>query len=637
MMDQYSQHKLKKAATEPEHIMRKAEFDQAVESLDERIVSIEQTFDVRPGLSAGVMKGHIGAESFSIADESNAPATPPLLLESTQVVDNLQLIRTFPEIGMGIEEITNLTDIAGSAFPSCVSESTALADDSILMTTTPDRASSCADLPVLADAVHIMNDKMMNGEQLKLQGEIEVLVEDRDGNVTQRQIVTNTISEAYERYMFYDMMTTGNLSNLLRSNTRSGFNFLTRTIPASFGLYAMDCDIALQKNTFLPPYVGDNLTSLSPSVSFYNVGGTSTESTQEMLPVDLRCFYDKSKKEYVFEYTKNTGVGTVKSVCVGRSHTVKADKFSVALAENATPSTWQTGTINYFLEHTTTGSCIWKGNTNTVWRNDLVTRSVLETISGTVCAGNLANASLVGGLVAGNVLYKAAKQSAADDTHVVRLSFINRFRTSSTIGTKDITFTCRAGMSVNTTVTPVMVMRPDRNKLEIFVTLSIGDHDGTVGCNLQKAVISNLDDPVNLTIEIEDLGILPYAVSNWTATTVGHYLTGFHHDGKYYLPVYGVTNDDGNLITTADAAFQTGLVVPENFSTVLNNVSFRTSTANEFNAFVLTDDGVVQCRANAPTIPYVHMSQILSGTNLPTAVTKSVDDVLRIIYRYRIL
>ena len=616
--------------------MRKAEFDQAVESLDKRIVTIEQTLDVRPGLTAGVMECRTDEESLSIADKAGTPNAPSAIHEETKIGDDLRLIRTFPEIGTGTEEATGVMDTVGSAFPSCLAESTGFADDSLLMTTTPDRALPDADLPVPADTVQTMNEKMMNSEPLKLQGEIEVLVEDRDGNVKQRQIVTNTISEAYERYMFYDMMTTGTLSALLRSNTRSGFNFLTRTIPTSFGIYAMDHDIALQKNTFLPPYVGDNLVSLSPSVSFYNIGGTNTESTREMLPVDLRCFYDKSAREYVFEYMKNTGVGTVKSVCVGRSHTVKADRFSVALAETATPSTWQSGNANYLLEHTTGGTFLWKTNGTTVWRNNLVTRST-EPITNSACASVIGGTATVGGLVVGNVVYKAAKLSAADDTYIVRLSYVRNFRSSGTVDTKDITFTCREGMTVNTSVTPVMVMRPDRNKLELFVTLSVGDHDGTVGCNLQKAVIGNLGDPANLTVEIEDLGILPYAVSNWTAMTVGHYLTGFHHDGRYYLPVYGVVNEDGNLVATAEAAFQTGLIVSDNFSTVLNNVNFRSATSNEVNAFVLTDGGTAQCRVNTTTIPYVHMSQILSGTNLPAAVTKSVDDVLRIIYRYRIL
>ena len=40
-MDQYSQHKLKIAATEPEHVVRKAELDLAAQSLDERIGVLE--------------------------------------------------------------------------------------------------------------------------------------------------------------------------------------------------------------------------------------------------------------------------------------------------------------------------------------------------------------------------------------------------------------------------------------------------------------------------------------------------------------------------------------------------------------------------------------------------------------------
>ena len=44
-MDQYSLPKLKKAATEPEHAMRKAEFDQMVE----RIATIEKSLGICSG------------------------------------------------------------------------------------------------------------------------------------------------------------------------------------------------------------------------------------------------------------------------------------------------------------------------------------------------------------------------------------------------------------------------------------------------------------------------------------------------------------------------------------------------------------------------------------------------------------
>ncbi len=632
-MKQYSQHHLKVAASEPEHVIRKAEFDLAVEAIDERIVTIEKTLEVRPGLSGGVLGGKPAIEASEIDDSVSSPL-PISTSENTRISDDFSFVKTLPRIGNTPTEETGLGDGVATSLPNHLSETATLGDETSLIPVSPLQGRPDDDSIAVSDAVHIHHCKGQKMENLTLQGEIEVVLEDRDGKVKERQIVTNAITEAYERYVFYDMLNAGTLSSLLRSNTRSGFNFLTRTLPSLFGLYAMNHDIDIKRDTFLPPYVGDNQTALADGVSFYNVGGSVTESTQEMIPVDQRCYFDKAKKEFVLEYVKNTGVGTVKSVCVGRSHAIKTDKFSVALTETAMPSTWLSGNANYLLEHTTDATLLWKTNGSSwTWRNNLVTRSN-EAIGGAVCAGVVS--SYFGGLVVGNVVSKAAKLSASGDTHVVRLTYVNNFRTSSTAGTKDITFTCREEMTVNTAVQPVLVYRPAQNKLEIFVTLSTGDHDGTFGCNLQKAVVGNLDDPANLTVEIEDLGILPYAVSNWTSASVGYYLTGFFHDGKYYLPVYAVTDDFGKMTVTAEAAFQTGIVVSSDFSTVHNTVNFRTATASEVNAFVLTDGGVVQCRVNAPTIPYVHLSQVLSGSNLPQPVTKNVDDVLRIIYRYRL-
>ncbi len=631
-MDHYSQPHLKKAATEPEHVIRKAEFDFAVEAIDERIVVIEKTLDVRPGLSGGVLSGKSAVETSTLDDAVSSPF-PTSTSENTRISDDFTFVKTLPLIGNTPTEESGLGDSVTTSLPNHLSETASLDDETRLISVSPLHSRPDDDLIAVSDAVQIHHCKGQKMENLKLQGEIEVVLEDRDGKVKERQVVSNAITEAYERYVFYDMLNAGTLSSLLRSNTRSGCNFLTRTLPSVFGLYAMNHDIDIKRDTFLPPYVGDNQTSLADNVSFYNVGGSATESTQEMIPVDQRCYFDKAKKEFVLEYVKNTGVGTVKSVCVGRTHSIKADKFSVALAETAVPATWQNGNTNYLLEHTTDATCLWKINGTTAWRNNLVTRST-EAVGGTACAGVVG--SYFGGLVAGNVVYKAAKQSASGANHVVRLTYINNFRTSGTTAYKDITFTCREGMTVNTAMTPVMVMRPDRNKLEIFVTLSVGDHDGTIGCNLQKAVIGNLDDPANLTVEIEDLRILPYAVSNWSSASVGYHLNGFFHEGKYYLPVYGIKSGDEELTVTAEAAFQTGVVVSSDFSTVHNSVNFRTATSNEVNAFVLTDGGVVQCRVNATTIPYVHLSQVLSGSNLPQAVTKNVDDVLRIIYRYKL-
>ena len=384
-MEQYSQPHLKKAATEPEHVIRKAEFDLAVEAIDERIVVIEKTLDVRPGLSGGVLNGKPAIEVSKLDDSVSSPF-PTSTSENTKISDDFSFVKTLPMIGNTPTEESGLGDGVATSLPNHLSETATLGDETSLIPVSPLQGRPDDDSIAVSDAVHIHHCKGQKMENLTLQGEIEVVLEDRDGKVKERQIVTNAITEAYERYVFYDMLNAGTLSSLLRSNTRTGFNFLTRTLPSLFGLYAMNHDIDIKKDTFLPPYVGDNQASLADGVSFYNVGGSTTESTKEMIPVDQRCYFDKAKKEFVLEYVKNTGVGTVKSVCVGRAHSIKTDKFSVALAETAVPATWQSGTVNYFLEHTVDRTFLWKGTTSAIWRNDPVTR-VPTKANPPTCAG----------------------------------------------------------------------------------------------------------------------------------------------------------------------------------------------------------------------------------------------------------
>lgn len=606
----------------------------AINELATKLKEVESALEGRQNDSAAVLSGLAVEESTCLLDGATT-ALPVEFCESTTIDDDTNHVSVHPQIAPASDGINTLDDSVAVPLSPPISKTMGMTDEVFPIPVVPLVGKTELETLTIEENTDSTPNKGANMEQLNMQGEIEVVLEDHDGNVKARECVTNCISEAYERYAFYDMLNAGTLSSLLRSNTRSGFNLLTRTLPGSFGIYALDHEIDLKKDTFLPPYVGNNLASIAPGVSFYSVAGSMTESTQEMIPVDQRCYFDKSKKEYVLEYVKNTGVGTVKSVCVGRAHGNKTDKFSVAIAETAVPATWQSGTLNYLLEHTSDRTYLWKTNGSTAWRNDLVTRSTVETVVGTQCYSNIS--SYFGGLVVGNVVYKVSKLSVSEDKHIVRLTCINNFRSSTAVVTKDITFTCREGMSAHSTVVPVLVYRPDQNKLEVFVSMSVDDHDGEVGCNLQKAVIGNLDDPANLTVEIIDMGILPYVVSNWSTVTIGYFLTGFYFGGKYYLPILGMTNDVGGLITTADSSFQTGVVVSSDFETIHNTINCRTSTASEVNAFVLTDGGVQQCRVNASTIPYVHMSQFLSGSNLPNPVTKAPDDVLRIIYRYRIV
>jgi hypothetical protein len=208
------------------------------------------------------------------------------------------------------------------------------------------------------------------------------------------------------------------------------------------------------------------------------------------------------------------------------------------------------------------------------------------------------------------------------------------FRTASTVVAKDIVLTTREGMSVATDTMPVMVYRSDTGNLEIFVAVSSGDHDGDYGFNIYKVIVSGLDNPATMTTETVDLGLLPYCISN-QGTTAALYLTGYFDGTSYYLPYTSTIDAIGNISVVAESSFQNGIVISSGFETISRVVNMRNSTSGP-NLIVRADTGLLQCQANDAKIPYIFMSQVVSGANLPKASVKELDDVLRIIYRYRL-
>jgi hypothetical protein len=610
-MEHYSQHNLKIAATEPEHVVRKAEFDLAVSELDERIVAVEKTLDERI-TGPAVLRTKTPVESFESSDSVESPQPSPLS-ETASFSDGAETQSPNVSVSNISTEMMGVNDSLESPNPSLIGE-TVNATDSV-------ESPSFQGKPIMQEITN-------------MQGEIEVVVEDRQGNVKSRQKVTNAITDAFLRYAFYDMLNGGTLSGVLRSNTRTGYNLLARTVPSTLGIYALDHAIDVKAETFLPPYVTSNLNTLDPGVTFYNVGGNTVEDSQVMIPVDQRCYFDHTKRELVVEYVKNTGMGTVKSVCVGRSHLLKTQLYSVTQTETAIPNQWLATSTNYLVEnHPTNGTSLWKAaSTAAQYRFNLKNRT-MDTFNSSPLYSNITAAVTVGGIVVGDHLFKAIKQAASGSTYTIRLNYVQNFRTAATVATKDVSVTCQEGMSILTDSIPVMVYRQDTDVLEIFVTTSAGDHGGG-GFNVQKVVVTGLDNPATMATETVDLGLLPYNISNF-GTTAAIFLSGYFDGEHYYLPYTSTIDTQGKIDVIAENAFQNGIIVSKDFKTISRVFNMRSATTTP-NLIVRADTGLLQCQANATNIPYIFLSQVVSGANLPEPSVKELDDVLRILYRYRV-
>jgi len=633
MMNQYSQIHLKVAATESEHIVRKAEFDIAVQSLDERIVVIEQkTFDGRPT----VLQTTQPSENIMASDALGSPQTNPVT-ETVSIMEDAVGIKPSMSLDFLPSETVATADAVESPMTTPLVETTTAMDMLETKVQAMNGSENETEKISAADTVSAFTGKplMKNMENSQIQGQIEVIVEDKNGNVKSRQEITNAITDGFLRYAFYDMLNGGTLGDVLRSKTRTGYNLLSRAVPSALGIYAMNRNIDVGNETFLPPYVIGDLATLDPGVVFYNIGGSATEDSQVMIPVDQRCFFDHSSRELIVEYVKNTGYGVVKSVCVGRSHLQKTQMYSVTQTETAVPNQWSSTSTSYLIEHhATTGTSLWKATGTTAqYRFNLKDRTA-DSFANAALNTNITTATTVGGLVVGNHLFKAVRQTVTGSSYTLRLNYVMNFRTASNVATRDIVLTTREGMSVATDTMPVMVYRSDTDKLEIFVTVSSGDHDGDVGFNVYKVIVSGLNSPTTMTTETVDLGILPYCISNFE-TTAALYLTGYFDGTSYYLPYTSVYDATNRIRTVAENAFQNGIVIAEDFETISRVINMRNSTSGP-NLIVRADTGLLQCQANAANIPYIFMSQVVSGANLPQASVKELDDVLRIIYKYKL-
>jgi hypothetical protein len=400
--------------------------------------------------------------------------------------------------------------------------------------------------------------------------------------------------------------------------------------PNSFGIYALSHPVDIRPDTYRPPYVPLEGSGLGAGITFYNLNGNTSETAQQMIPVDGKCHFSKGGKvEFALEYVKNTYSGVIQSIVIGSAHN-NLQVYACAIGDVDLPDEFKTGTGYYLLEHTKNGTILHKNPSGgNVVNANLKTKEFAMTAGG----GSYSNTvTYFGGLILNDTVFKVAKASASGATHTVTLTYVPNWKNSTNQKSMNIPFTAREGMTVNTTVQPVLVARPDQNRLEVFVTLSTGDHGGETGANIQKAVV-DISDVNNLTYTITDLGVIPYAISNY-GTTVAQYMTGLYHEGKYYLPYYYIVDEGGILKTPTNSGYQEGAVLSADLKTMHGIINFRHTNAI-VNAPVVADE-VLQCQVNTATSPFVHLTRVVSGTNLDTPIMKGANDVLRIIYRYKL-
>jgi hypothetical protein len=513
--------------------------------------------------------------------------------------------------------------------------------------------------------------------EFNLAGRITVQIEDKDGNIKQSCTVENTITDAFLKRSLIASLGSNPAGTALRSISKPTTGQYISTVDAgNFGIYALNREIEITKDTVVPPYVTGGCIALASDVVFYNNTNTLVESAKELLAVDNRSVYRRKAGDHSFivEYVKNSGIGSVKSICFGRQPGYPNYYVGSAIGEAIYQAIWTTGTVEYFLEQRLTGTStalcpLGKQQETIVWKQvssssqfsaNLVTKQVTPYTTSNLST-NLLNSNLVGGHVFGSNVLKATYSASSVEAHTysLLLSYCTNITGSTAINTRVLTFSIPEYVTACLSFYPVMVSRPDTAVLEIFVTAAsgtfnvpTGEEDETepvTGCLVYKLTLSTPTDPANSEIITESLGILPYGIGQQATTAVTQYVSGFYFadlqnddsdktdketpEGVYYLP-YVQYHDGTTLFGLNNSSWAMGVAVSEDFTEIKGEYLARSSASQEFNAPVMTDTGILFCRVNSTTMYYVTLSGVISGATLPQTLVKRENDILRLMYEY---
>lgn len=516
-------------------------------------------------------------------------------------------------------------------------------------------------------------------ELFGLQGRVEIILEDQDGNVKYREETKNTVTDAFKNYTVYNHFSQTALAGLLKSTpgttynaTANSYNQITPVVPtgaADLGIYTLTQPINVKGNTFAPPYVDISKKILNKDVLFYSLGNVAfgaDEGAIGLIPYQGGCYYDTVNKELNVEYRRNGGSGTIAAVCIGRAHTLPKVTYIISARDQKAPSDWFSANLQpgYLIEHTkTNGTIIYKVDNATAASANIITfncktKEYKNNGLNTNSATNILNATnnSAGGLIVGNSIFKVVRTAVSGTNYPLVINEIKNWTTATTLSTKAITIPTNGGMTADTINTPVLVYNTETGKLEIFVSISKGRHVydeiDAWGYNTVKVIV----DPANLDdYEIVDLGVGPYAVSNYTSGTAMATLTAFlnhtgtYHDGKYYLPIAYAQDETTNYAlldsaVSANNGWHDGMIIDKDFKVIEDFFCYRsqTATANVSRTYVvvITDEGPLPCSVASISSgdlgsPYVSYSQVISGVNLAEPVAKGNNDILRLIYHYK--
>jgi len=496
---------------------------------------------------------------------------------------------------------------------------------------------------------------------LAIRGHVTVQIEDKRGRIKQRVEAANALSPAALHAMLYNGLTKFSTTAQTALGFGGGISASQQVSilgSPAFGVYALKETFDWSKNWIKPPYAAENYASLSNAVLYYNVGNNAAEDPSMMVRSVQRSYFDPTGT-FRAEFVKSVGLaGMIKSVAVGTAHSALTSNHWGTAWNEPVPSSFFTvnlgasTTHGIALEHKTDRTIAHCRGGTTYYTYDFKTQDMIPNMATT----NLTNGCLVhttpDGTRIGNYVSDSNTPSAS--AHDIELSTSVDWNTPVA---RVLTPPNMAAGSLDTNrrALPVLVMRPDTQELEIFLSLH---YDGG-GCRLVKAVI-DANNPQTGTVSWVEMGKIPYVIGQMNAV---NRLNGYYdtETATYWLPYTGVVDTDGLLTFCTSALSGTGVNQNANFipgvklqasGGIFNHGTYNADAlVNFYIARALSDStvsildilktsfGLHQGHvrdSSAASRSYRDYGVVLSAVNLPTPVHRDTEDVLRLIYTYRL-
>lgn len=501
----------------------------------------------------------------------------------------------------------------------------------------------------------------MKEKEVKVRGEVEIILEDENGKVKHRELHKNTITKPILWQMLGYVLNTGGPQAVTKFNTRSDYSAANNC-----GIYLLDGDIDIKKETYEPPHL-NILGALNGRVAFKNENGETVESEKVMTLIPQKVGYNiGNEMRYTMEYVKNTFKGSFKSILVAPM----GGQTNVAWYCGSKDPEFPDRTMDekFLYEATTNGTVVYKKkNDNTeLYRMNLKTKEI-ETYTDTTTPMTSMNAILHGIVIGDNVYQVSSPGSymSGNTGHILQLVAYPNWRTvdyataATANANKKITSLempliqtlGEDGQTVVDPITitgtdrwpPILVPRPDLagelgsdSILDIIMAAGIR-FPGTVNARYVIHRLRIKVDPTGAapeTISNEIIAEIPYKVMCHPFSGASYPQIGAYREGRYYLPFMKVLNPVSGAETNYYSQdFVEGVILDEASGKVLDKFRHINNRTNQ--AYIFVDSNEFrQMRINNADMRYAMFTRTFSGTNLEETVEKGHNDTLRVRYSY---